>query len=57
LPALKTRDHNVFVQYSLEQVMHGIGKAALVSADALDEVMHLEYVDIEIPEPVRCQVD
>jgi hypothetical protein len=27
-----------------------IGKAALVSADALDEVVHFEYLDVKIPE-------
>jgi hypothetical protein len=33
-----------------------IGKAVLVSADALDEVMHFEYLDIKIPKSAAGEI-
>ena len=33
-----------------------IGKAALVSADALDEVVHFEYLDVKIPEAAAGKI-
>ncbi len=33
-----------------------IGKAALVSADALDQVVHFEYLDVKIAEPAAGKI-